>query len=116
MAALIAKIVRRGNDGHYGYAPESSSHRRKSNSQYTKFPEPSATGKNADRGNTASPSFGNEVRIDKGDNESDIQLATYPGDNGIMKTVTTVVVTENDKEHGSSSSVGQEQENPRHFW
>lgn len=116
MAALIAKIVRSRNEGHFGYPHESTSRRRKSNTHYATFPEPDNSCSTANRNNTESPSFGNDIQINKSGNESDIQLATYPGDSGIMKTVTTIVVTENDKERGSTNSGGQEHENPRDFW
>ncbi|PNY25383.1 Uncharacterized protein TCAP_04675, partial [Tolypocladium capitatum] len=116
MAALIAKIVRSRNEGHFGYPHQSTGNRRKSNTHYATFPEPRASGSTANRNDTASPSFGNDTQINKGGDESDIHLSTYPGDGGIMKTVTTIVVSENDKERGSTNSGGEEHENPRDLW
>ena len=116
MAGLIAKIVRIPNEGDYGYQHHSTSHRRKSNTQYATFPEPSTRCNTANRNNTESPSFGNDTQINRGGDESDIQLAKYPGDGGIMKTVTTMVVMENDKESGRTNSGGEEDKNPRDLW
>ena len=60
--------------------------------------------------------FGNEVEINRGASGSDIHLAAYTGESGIIKTVTTQVVTENDKERSSTNSWGQEYENPRDIY
>ncbi|KAJ6442351.1 hypothetical protein O9K51_05909 [Purpureocillium lavendulum] len=116
MASLIAKIVKSGTtDRNIGYVHNSSNLRRKSHGNYTTFPGPgSNSGTLAE--DSEDRNFGNAVEINKTSSGSDVHLAPYPADDGIMKTVTTVVVTEHDKEHGSTNSGVDDREHPRDMY
>lgn len=97
MASLIAKIVRKSNEGNISYPSPSTNRGQKNNTYYTKFPDPSTSSDIANQNDVRGPLFGNDTQINKAGDESDTQLAKYHGDSGIMRTVTTIVVTEVDK-------------------
>ncbi|UNI22276.1 hypothetical protein JDV02_008178 [Purpureocillium takamizusanense] len=112
MATLIAKIVRSStNDRVVGFNNQSSGAYRKSHGHYTTFPGPGSNSGTLAEGDDRN--FGHEVEINKGSSGSDIHLSPYSGDDGILKTVTTVVVTEHDKEQGSTTSGPSDREHPR---
>lgn len=99
MAALIAKIVRKAvNSGRSVYPHQSGRSNRKS---YAKVHDPAGDGTSSSAG-AQSISFGNDVEIQKSSTSSNVPLAYFPGETGIMKTVTTTVVAENNRDYRMS--------------
>ncbi|KAK2595464.1 hypothetical protein QQS21_006804 [Conoideocrella luteorostrata] len=100
MAALIAKIVQKTvKNGHSVYAHHSSRSRGRS---YAKVQEPAGCGASATTAGSQSISYGNDVEIQKTSTGSTVPLAYLPGESGIMKTVTTTVIAEDNSEYKRS--------------
>ncbi|GAO18009.1 uncharacterized protein UV8b_07695 [Ustilaginoidea virens] len=95
MASLIAKIVKRSVN-HRQFNNHQSS--RNKGRMYAKVQDPSGCVVTSSSNGNPSDTYGNDVEIQKEGNESNIPLAYFPGEAGIMRTVTTTVITEANRE------------------
>ena len=105
MANLISKVVRSGaagqGDGYHG----SSSHKSNPTNYVTSRVVVSGSHAMPKPGNTILSKLGKDERPRQGSSGSEIHLATYPGPQGITKTVeTTIVVNDGDDDRSSDAS------------
>ena len=104
MAILIAKVVRSGAAGRGDALHGSSSHKSNPTGHLTSRTVISGGPSLPKSGNAYWGKSGKDVDTRGGSAGSEIHLATYPGEHGIVKTVETTVVADGGEDSHSDKS------------